>query len=63
MVRDIQIIIAIIVMVWFYLSAKTVGKNPGWVIIGALAFFMPGVLINIFIRLVIVPIIPPGLIT
>lgn len=29
MVRDIQIIIAIIVMVWFYLSAKTVGKNPG----------------------------------
>ena len=63
MVREIHTIIAIIVMVWSYLFAKTVEEGSEWIIIGALGIFIPPVLVSISIKLVILPIIPSGLIT
>jgi len=52
----IQIIAAIVVAVWFFRSARTVGKSGfGWAIIGAFALFVPSIPWAIFARAAILP--------
>ena len=61
MMRDIQIVVTIIVMIWFAHTARAVGKSSLWATIGALAYLIPNFL-SAFIMMAIIRIIPSGLI-
>jgi len=52
----IQIIAAILVAIWFFESARKVGKNGiSWAIIGILALILPSILWVIISRVTILP--------
>jgi len=52
----LQVIIAIVIGIWFYRSARAVGKSGGaWAVGGILAFLAPSVPWALFARAVIFP--------
>jgi hypothetical protein len=52
----LQIIIAIVVGIWFYRSARTVGKSgAAWAVGGILAFLAPSIPWAVFAQAVILP--------
>jgi hypothetical protein len=54
--RMLQIIVAIVVAVWFYKSARAVGKNGfGWAVIGIVAMTIPSLAWGFFVRAAILP--------
>lgn len=52
----LQIIIAIVIGIWFYRSARAVGKNAAaWAAGGVLAFLAPSIPWGLFARVAILP--------
>jgi len=52
----LQLIAAIVVAVWFYRSARTVGKNAAaWAVGGAVASFVPGIAVGLIASVAVFP--------
>jgi hypothetical protein len=52
----IQLIAAVIVAVWFYRSARAVGRNgAAWAVGGGVASFVPSVIWGLFVRVAFLP--------
>ncbi|MCP4370081.1 MAG: hypothetical protein GY797_18490 [Deltaproteobacteria bacterium] len=53
----IGILVSILFIIWFFISAKNVGKNPwGWAGVGFLSYYIPVVIWGFILKLIL-----PGL--
>jgi hypothetical protein len=62
MLRDLQIIFAILIMLWLFFAAKKVGKSPAWAFAGLAAFLAPSFLGSLIFLLIVLPAIYPDLV-